>query len=80
MNQVTYLGTCKGNALRDLAAQVDLGEVTHVVAVYRRSDGELCYRVIGEEHQTYLVGMLARIQTHIHCSDAFVTPTPTPSE
>lgn len=72
--KVTYLGTCQGNALRELAAQVDKGEVTHAVAVYRRSDGSLCYRTIGGEHQTFLVGMLSRIQTHIHCTDAFVTP------
>jgi hypothetical protein len=58
---VTYMGTCAGNTLRDLADDVDAGRVTHAVACYRDEDGNLNYRCIGEDHITYLVGMLARV-------------------
>ncbi len=74
MSGVTYLGTCDGNTLRDLADQVDAGEVTHAAVTYRTSDGDLRYRLIGVDDLTYLVGMLGRVGTHLHCVDTFEIP------
>ena len=73
---VTYLGTCKGNLIRDLATAVDQKEVTHLVAAYRTKEGDLRYHLIGEDDLTYLLGMLERVQTHMHCLDSFVIPEP----
>jgi len=73
---VTYLGTCDGNTMRELAQELDAGNVTHAVAVYRCADGDVHYRTIGDRDLTYLIGMLERAQVHMHCSDAYVLPDP----
>lgn len=57
---VHYLGTCKGNSLRELADEVDAGGITHMACVYRKNNGDLCYRLVGSEHLTYIIGMLTR--------------------
>lgn len=69
---IVYLGTCKGNGLRELADQVDAGEVSHCVIAYRHVSGDTRYRLIGADDLTYLVGLLERTKVHLHCADAYV--------
>lgn len=76
MGDIRYLGTCDGNTLRELADQVDAGDVTHAAVTYRTADGDLRYRLIGADDLTYMVGMLGRIGTHLHCVDIFDIPDP----
>ena len=71
---VTYLETCKGNAVRDLANAIDKGEVTHAVLAYRREDGSLFYRLIGDDDLTYLMGVMDRVKMHMHCSYSYIIP------
>lgn len=66
---VIYLGTCKGNAAREFADQIDAGEVTHAVIAYRKANGDTCYRLIGEDDLTYLIGMLERTILCMHLND-----------
>jgi hypothetical protein len=77
MGDVAYLGMCDGDGLRELADEVDAKDVTHLVVCYRTSDG-LAYRLIGHRDLTYLIGMMGRVQTHLHCADSFVTTEPEP--
>jgi len=74
MGDITYLGTCKGNNLREAADMADQGDITHAVVAYRTEGGELKYRLIGEEDLTYLIGLLERTKVHMHCSAAYVIP------
>lgn len=69
MSNVSYLGACLGNIIREVADDVDAGEITHAVLVYRTAEGDLKYRCIGADEQTYLIGMLARVQSSIAAGD-----------
>ena len=71
---VVYLGTCGGNTLRELAEQVDAGDVTHGVYLSRLANGDLAYRLIGRDDLTYLIGMMTRAAMHMHCDAAYVIP------
>lgn len=70
---VTYLGTCEGNTLREIADRVDEGTVTHVVVTYRDDKGDICYHIVGNDDLTFIIGMMARTQTQLHCVDTFET-------
>ena len=73
---VTYLEHCDGNIAREIADEIDAGEITHAAFIYRTTDGAVCYRVLGEDEMTYLVGMIERAKLHIHCKDSYVLPDP----
>lgn len=72
--KVVYLGNCEGNTARVLADEIDDGEVTHAVLAYRRQNGDTCYRLIGRDDWTYLIGMIERVKLDMHCSATYVTP------
>ena len=55
-----------GADLQDLVDQASRGEITHAVICYRTKDGDIKYRAFGEEHGTYLIGLLARTAIHFH--------------
>ena len=71
---VTYLHKCDGDTARELADKIDTDEITHMVMAYRTKDGDFHYRLVGEKDLTYLIGMMARVQTHMHCIDSFDIP------
>lgn len=71
---ITYLGVCDGNHARELGEDLDAGNATHAVMIYRTKDGDLRYRLVGADDLTYLVGMLGRVATHMHCIDTFDIP------
>lgn len=71
---VTYLDACDGNTARNLGDEFDAGRVTHAVVAFRSEDGALHYHLVGQDDMTYLVGMLERVKTHMHCLDSFDIP------
>lgn len=71
---VTYLKACDGNTARRLGEELDAGRVTHAVVAFRSEDGGLHYHLVGQKDMTYLVGMLERVKTHMHCLDSFDIP------
>ncbi len=71
LSNITYMGVCEGNTTRDLAKMIDDGEITHAVVTYRTEGGSLSYYLTGSDDLTYLIGMVTRIQTHMHCVDSF---------
>jgi hypothetical protein len=73
---VIYLPTCTGNDARLLADDLDRESVTHAVMAYRTIDGDVRYHAVGMEDLTYLIGMLERVQMHMHCKDSYVLPDP----
>ena len=73
---IIYLESCNGNDARELAKDLDTGKVTHAVMAFRRENGDLSYHAVGIEDLTYLIGMLERVQMHMHCKDAYVLPDP----
>ena len=44
-------------------------DVTHAVVCYRKQDGDLCYRILGSNHTTFICGMLDRVKIAIHNSE-----------
>lgn len=53
------------DALEELKAE----KITHAVIAYRKDNGDLCYRLYGSEHVTFLIGMLDRIKCELHLDD-----------
>jgi hypothetical protein len=51
--------------LAEVDKDIRTGEITHAVVSFRRQDGSLCYRSVGDDHGTYLVGMLQRVAWHM---------------
>ena len=63
---IHYLGRCESSKIRELADLIDENEVTHMVCVYRKADGDLAYRLIGVKDSTYLMGMMSRVIVEMH--------------
>lgn len=68
---VTHLSICKGNTVREIAERIDSNDITHAVIAYRDTDGDLHYHLVGEKDLTYLIGMMSRTLTNMHCLDSF---------
>lgn len=70
--EICYLGNCRGNAARELGDQIDRGEITHAVMLFQNKAGRLKYRLIGRDDMTYLIGMMVRAMTDMHCTDQYL--------
>lgn len=57
-------------AFAEMIDELKDDKVTHAVMCYRRDDGDLCYRILGADHTTFLVGMLDRVKMAIHHDDS----------
>lgn len=64
---IIFLDEVKKQAWEDSVEELKSINITHAVICYRTDSGDLCYRVYGEEHVTFLIGMLDRIKHQIHC-------------
>ena len=52
--------------LKDLGREIKNDDITHAIMIYRRQDGTVSYIIKGEEHGTYMIGVLNRIILDIH--------------
>ena len=47
---------------REFLEMVEQGKISHGVFVYRTTEGELMWKTFGNEHKTYLCGLIERVK------------------
>ena len=67
IGQICYLGNCQGNAARELGDQIDRGDVTHAVMLFRTRTGGIRLRLVGRKDMTYLLGMMTQAAITMQC-------------
>ena len=47
---------------KDFLSEVESGQVTHGILCYRKSNGDLNWKIFNPDHLTYIIGMMERVK------------------
>lgn len=47
---------------KEFLSEVELGRVTHGILCYRKSNGDLNWKIFNTDHLTYIIGMMERVK------------------
>jgi trehalose utilization protein len=66
MGNLIKINQTEINSAKEFADLVDKGEISHGIICYRKTNGDICYRVFNPEHKTYLIGLMTRTILTLH--------------